>query len=189
MKSMLPLVWSHLCLPSEGTALDLCTVTLGSQWFGQNILFLNGIPALRGKYSEEGVGCSFYSQVTSPGEETPLCEWAGQCQLLLLLLLLSLFSHVQFCATHRQQPTRLSHPWDSPGKNTGMGCHFLFQCMEVKREGKVTQFCPTLSNPMECSPPPPPSIGFSRQEYWSGVSVPSLNVSWSSSILSTLCSV
>ena len=48
MKSMLPLVWSHLCLPSEGTALDLCTVTLGSQGFGQNILFLNGIPALRG---------------------------------------------------------------------------------------------------------------------------------------------
>ena len=54
---------------------------------------------------------------------------------------------------HRQQPTRLSHPWDSPGKNTGVGCHFLFQCMEVKSESEseVAQLCPTLSDPMDCS--------------------------------------
>ena len=54
---------------------------------------------------------------------------------------------------HRRQPTRLPHPWNSPGKNTGVGCHFLLQCMKVKRESKVTQSCPTLSNPMDCSPP------------------------------------
>ena len=54
---------------------------------------------------------------------------------------------------HRRQPTRLRHPWDSPGKNTGVGCHFLFQCMRVKSESEVTQSCPTLSNPMDCSPP------------------------------------
>ena len=52
---------------------------------------------------------------------------------------------------HRQQPTRLSHPWDSPGKNTGVGCHFLLQCMEVKSESEVAQLCPTLSDPMDCS--------------------------------------
>src|SRR5574341_1416000 len=54
---------------------------------------------------------------------------------------------------HRQQPTRLSRPWDSPGKNTGVGCHFLLQCMKVKRESEVAQSCPTLCNPMDCSLP------------------------------------
>ena len=51
---------------------------------------------------------------------------------------------------HRQQPTRLPHPWDSPGKNTGVGCHFLLQCMKVKSESEVAQSCPTLCDPMDC---------------------------------------
>ena len=54
---------------------------------------------------------------------------------------------------HRRQPTRLPRPWDSPGKNTGVGCHFLLQCMTVKSESEVAQSCPTLSGPMESSPP------------------------------------
>ena len=54
---------------------------------------------------------------------------------------------------HRQQPTRLPHPWDSPGKNTGVGCHFLLQCMKVKSESEVVQSCLTLSDPMDCSLP------------------------------------
>ena len=66
-----------------------------------------------------------------------------------------------------------SRPWDSPGKNTGVGCHFLLQCMKVKSESEVAQSCLTLSNPMDCSHQAPPSIGFSRQEYWSGVPLPS----------------
>ena len=52
---------------------------------------------------------------------------------------------------HRRQPTRLPRPWDSPGKNTGVGCHFLLQCMKVKSENEVTQSCLTLHNPMDCS--------------------------------------
>ena len=52
-----------------------------------------------------------------------------------------------------RQPTRLSCPWDSPGKNTGVGCHFLLQCMKVKSESEVAQSCPTLCDPMDCSPP------------------------------------
>ena len=52
---------------------------------------------------------------------------------------------------HRQQPTRLPHPWDSPGKNTGVGCHFLLQCMQVKSVSEVAQSCPTASDPMDCS--------------------------------------
>ena len=51
---------------------------------------------------------------------------------------------------HRRQPTRLPRPWDSPGKNTGVGCPFLLQCIKVKSESKVTQSCPTLSDPMDC---------------------------------------
>ena len=54
---------------------------------------------------------------------------------------------------HRWQPTRLPRPWDSPGKTTGVGCHFLLQCMKVKSESEVTQSCPTLSNPMDCRLP------------------------------------
>ena len=122
---------------------------------------------------------------------------------------------------HRWQPTRLPHPWDSPGKNTGVGCHFLLQCMKVKSESEVAQSCLTLSDPMDCSLPgssvpgilqartlewvtisfsnawkwkvkvkslshvwllatpwtaasqTPPSMGFSRQVYWSRVPLPS----------------
>ena len=51
------------------------------------------------------------------------------------------------------KPTRLPHPWDSPGNNTGVGCHFLLQCMKVKSESEVTQSYPTLSDPMDCSLP------------------------------------
>ena len=54
---------------------------------------------------------------------------------------------------HRRQPTRLPRPWDSPGKNTRVGCHFLLQCMKVKSESEVAQSCPTLRDRMDCSPP------------------------------------
>ena len=54
---------------------------------------------------------------------------------------------------HRRQPIRLPRPWDSPGKNTGVGCHFLLQCMKVKSESEVAQSCPTLRDPMDFSLP------------------------------------
>ena len=54
---------------------------------------------------------------------------------------------------HRWQPTRLPRPWDSPGKNTGVGCHFLLQCMKVRGESEVAQSCLTLGDPMDCSLP------------------------------------
>ena len=69
---------------------------------------------------------------------------------------------------YRQQPTRLPRPWDSPGKNTGAGCHFLLQCMKVKIESEVAQSC-LLVTPWTAAYQAPPSMGFSRQEYWSGV--------------------
>ena len=70
---------------------------------------------------------------------------------------------------HRWQPTRLPCPWNSPGKNTRVGCHFLLQCMKVKSESEVTQSCPTLGYPMDCSLPGSSVHGIFRQEYWGGV--------------------
>ena len=70
--------------------------------------------------------------------------WASLVALLLLLLLLLSCSVVSDSMwPHRWQPTRLSCPWDSPGKNTGVGCHFLLQCMKVKSESEIAQSCPT----------------------------------------------
>ena len=69
-----------------------------------------------------------------------------------MLLLLSHFSRVRLCATPEPAAHQAPRPWDSPGKNTGVGCHFLLQCMKVKSESEVAQ-CPTLSDPMDCSLP------------------------------------
>ena len=62
---------------------------------------------------------------------------------------------LQSCPTlcDRWQPTRLPHPWESPGKNTGVGCHFLLQCIKVKSESEVAQSCLTLRDHMDCSLP------------------------------------
>ena len=65
-------------------------------------------------------------------------------------------SHVRLFATPWTADYQaFPHPWDSPGKNTGVGCHFLLQCMKVESESEVAQSCPTLRNPMDCSPPGP----------------------------------
>ena len=89
--------------------------------------------------------------------------------LLLLLLLLSHFSHVRLMRPNGRQPTRLPLPWDSPGKNTGVGCHFFLESMKVKSESEVAQSCPTLHDRMDCSLPGSSVYGFSKQEYWSGL--------------------
>ena len=75
---------------------------------------------------------------------------------------------------HRRQPTRFPRPWDSPGKNTGVGCHFLLQCMKVKVKVKSLGRVRLLATPWAAAYQAPPSMGFSRQEYWSGVPLPSL---------------
>ena len=90
-----------------------------------------------------------------------------KCLLLLLLLVASVVS--DSVRPYRRQPTRLPCAWDSRGKNTEVGCRFLFQCMKVKSESEDTQLCPTLSDPMDCSLPGSSSMEFSRQKYWSGL--------------------
>ena len=80
---------------------------------------------------------------------------------------------------HRRQPTRLSCPWDSPGKSTGVGCHFLLQCMKVKSESEVTQLCPTPNDPMDCSPPGSSIHGIcqARELEWGAIAFSGLSTS------------
>ena len=88
----------------------------------------------------------------------------------MLLPLLSLQSS-KSVRPHRWQPTRLLCPWDSPGKNTGVGCHFLLQCVKSKSESEVAQSRPTLSDPMDCSLPGSPIHGIfqSRVLEWGAI--------------------
>ena len=105
------------------------------------------------------------------------CHIVSDFLMPSLLLLLSRFSPVQLCDPVDSSPLGFLCPWDSPGKNTGVGCHFLLQCMKVKSESEseVVQSCPTLREPMDCSLPGSSVHGLSRQEYWSGVPSPSPN--------------
>ena len=84
------------------------------------------------------------------------------------LLLLSCFSRVR---PHIRQPTRFPHPWDSPGKNTGVGCHFVLQCMKVQVNS--LSGVRLTGTPWTAAQQAPPAMGFSRQEYWSGLPLPS----------------
>ena len=92
--------------------------------------------------------------------------------MLLLLLVASVISNSVW--PDRRQPTQLPHPWDSPGKNTGVGCHYLLQCMKVKMKVKSLSHVRLLATPWTAAYQAPPSMGFSRQAYWSGVPLPSL---------------
>ena len=86
----------------------------------------------------------------------------------------SLQSCPTLCDPIDGSPPGFPRPWDSPGKNMGVGCHFLLQCMKVKSESEVAQSCPTLSDAMDCSPPGSSIHGvFQAKEYWSGVPLPS----------------
>ena len=95
----------------------------------------------------------------------------------LLLLQLSHFSRVRPCATPQMAAHQAPRPWVSPGKNTGVGCHFLLQCMkvEVKSESEVVQSCPTLGDPMDCSLPGSscPRDFPAKSTDWSGQPLPS----------------
>ena len=92
----------------------------------------------------------------------------------LLLLLLSRFSRVQLCATPQTAAHQAPRPWDSPSKNTGVGCQFLLHCMKVKvRSLSRVQLFET---PWTAAYQAPLSMGFPRQEYWSGVPLPSPTV-------------
>ena len=83
---------------------------------------------------------------------------------------------------HRRQPSRLPRPWDSPGKNTGVGCHFLLQCMKVKSESEVVRSCSTISDPVDCSLPGSSVHGIfqARVLEWGAIA---FSLNWPSSLL------
>ena len=87
---------------------------------------------------------------------------------------------------HRRQPTRLHCPWNSPGKNTGVGCHCLLQFKKVKSESEVAQLCPTLSDPMDCSLPGSSVRGIFQARVLEGVPSPSKGLMHSPFSLSTV---
>ena len=97
--------------------------------------------------------------------------------VILLLLLLSRFSRVRLCATPQMAAQQAPRPWDSPGKNTGVGCHFFLQCVKVKSESEVTQSSPTLRNPMDCSLPGSSVHGIfqARVLEWGAISFSKIN--------------
>ena len=112
------------------------------------------------KIQTEGLVCLSYDTLKHLRNlKSNVCD----CQLLLLSR--SVVS--DSVRPHRWQPTRLPSPWDSPGKNTGVGCHFLLQCKKVKV--KSLSRIRLLSTLWTAAHQAPPSTGFSRQEYWSGV--------------------
>ena len=86
---------------------------------------------------------------------------------------------------HRQQPTRLHCPWDPPGKNTGVGCHFLLQCTKVKSEREVAQSCPTLCNLRDCSLPGSSIHGIfqARVLEWVAIAFSEVASWWSTNLL------
>ena len=93
--------------------------------------------------------------------------------MLLLLLLLSHFSHVRLCVTPYTAAHQAPPSLGFLGKNTGVGCHFLLQCMKVKGESEVAQLCPTLSDPMDRSAPGSSSHGIfqARVLEWVAIAV------------------
>ena len=140
------------CLGLANLQLWLCVLgtdrQLGSSWWGARKPWKSPV-------------CSQWFQqqrrsqlLVSEGLGSPFCSPVTLSLRGSLLLLPPSRSVVSDSVRpHRRQPTRLRPPWDSPGKNTGVGCHFLLQCMKVKSEREVTQSCLTPSDPMDCSPP------------------------------------
>ena len=135
----------------------------GSVWASSRSWWWTDKPGMLQSMGSQRVGHKWVTELTDGS-------------VVKLLLLLSHFSRVQLCATQRQQPTRFLHPWDSPGKNTGVGCHFLLQCMKVKSESEVVQLCRLLATPWTAAHQAPQTMGFPRQEYWSVLPLPSPSV-------------
>ena len=100
---------------------------------------------VEGLLAHSGMGRLHSGPATSTGFPFSLCQTAASAAVTSVVS--------DSVGPHRRQPTRLHCPGDSPGKNTGVGCHCLLQCMKVKRESEVAQSCQTLCDPMDCSLP------------------------------------
>ena len=149
--SLLKLISIKLVMPSN--RLILCRPLL---------LLPSVFPSIR-VFSSKSVLCIRWPRYWSCSFSSPLCccRWVD-----------SVVSNS--VRPHRRQPTGLPCPWDSPGKNSGVGCHFLLQCMRVKSESEVAQLCPTRSDPVDCSPPGSSVHGIFQARVLEWVPLPSL---------------
>ena len=143
----------------------------------KHFLILPGVPG--GKIAPDweslvqrwkGEYCSLANLASNPGIDPHLTR----CYAMLCYVTSVMSDSVW---PHRRQPTRLPRPWDSPGKNTGVGCHCLLQCMKVKSESEIAQSCPTLSDPMDCSLPGSSIHGIfqARELEWGAIAFSTLN--------------
>ena len=121
----------------------LISISIQSMWRGNGNRF--STLAWRIPWTEEP------GRLQSMGSQRVRHNWSDWAHIHCCCQVTSVVSNS--VRPRRWQPTRLPHPWDSPGKSTGVGCHFLLQCMKVKSESEVAQSCLTLSDPMDCSPP------------------------------------
>ena len=119
-----------------------------------------------------GVGCHFLPQCMKVKSESEVAQSCPTLRDPMDPATAAAAKSFQSCLTvrlHRRQPIRLPCPWDSPGKNTGVGCHFLLQCVKVKSLSRVR----LLATPWTAAYQAPLPMGFSRQEYWNGIPLPS----------------
>ena len=123
----------------------------------------------------------WYANLSASGDPKSLLPCVHSCVFGVMMTSV-MSSSMQ---PRRWQPTRLSRPWDSPGKNTGVGCHFLLHCMKVKWKWSRL-VVPDFATPWTAAYQAPPSMGFSRQEYWSGVPLPSLKTGLGTLIVSAI---
>ena len=148
--------WIEICLPMQGTWVSSLvqeesdTTEQLSTAYSTALRPCSVTPAVCSQ-------CISLEPPAHPTALTPCLSDMGQSQLDIPHhnpMLLSRFSRVpDSVRPHTWQPTRRPRPWDSPGKNTGVGCYFLLQCMKVKSESEVVQSCPTLSDSMDCMQP------------------------------------
>ena len=131
---------------------------------------------------------------------TKLCSLLSKTFVFMIIIIIDIkqgFNHYCCCCCwvtlvmsdsvqpHRRQPNRLPHPWDSPGKNTGVSCHCLLQCMKVKSESEVAQSCPTLHDPMDCSLPGSSIHGIfqARVLEWVAIAFSAIIIEWMNNLL------
>ena len=140
---------SHLWHPKAvwPWASYLTFVRLSGKWVPESLLL--GAVGTAAHGPVQNITCD--SGLGSPA--AVVHPWHPNLWVELLLLLLSRFNRVWLCATLWTAAHQAPRPWDSPGKNTGVGCHFLLQCMKVRSESEVAQSCLTLQDPMDCSLP------------------------------------
>ena len=139
--------WETQLPPQDRTCLSTCT---GAHRLPNSHDLHEGQVSDKRQWEKKYSGSFLYKIQQGYAQRTTL-HLQGGCYCCCCCCITSVVS--DSVRPQRWQPTRLPRPWNSPGKNAEVGCHFLLQCMKVKSESEVTQSYPTLHDPMDCSLP------------------------------------